>query len=145
MEAQGSGAIVNVTSYVAEEPSALYPTSSAMRAGLPRLVQDPVGRGGPKGIRVNSVMPGFIDSIPQPAERFAQASLRRQGRVEEAAKVIAFLCGEGASYVTGAGDPRGRRARAVGVTGRAEGLRPRGRRRPAGPAGRGARRGRGPS
>jgi NAD(P)-dependent dehydrogenase (short-subunit alcohol dehydrogenase family) len=101
MERQGAGSIVNVTSYVAEEPSALYPTSSAMRAGLHawcKILSDEVG---PRGIRVNSVLPGFIDSIPQPAERYAASSLRRQGRVEEAARVIAFLCGEGASYVTG--------------------------------------------
>lgn len=101
MQAQGHGAIVNVTSYVAQEPSALYPTSSAMRAALhawTKILSDEVG---PKGVRVNNVLPGFIDSIPQPPERYAAASLRRQGRVEEAAKVIAFLCSDAASYVTG--------------------------------------------
>jgi NAD(P)-dependent dehydrogenase (short-subunit alcohol dehydrogenase family) len=101
MERQGSGAIVNVTSYVAEEPSALYPTSSAMRAGLAawvKIVSDEVG---PKGIRINNVLPGFIDSIPQPAERFAGAAIPRQGRAEEVAKTIAFLLGEGAGYITG--------------------------------------------
>ncbi len=100
MERQG-GSIVNVTSYVAEEPSALYPTSSALRAGLAawvKIVSDEVG---PKGIRVNNVLPGFIDSIPQPPERYAGASLRRMGQAEEVAKVIAFLCGDDASYVTG--------------------------------------------
>jgi NAD(P)-dependent dehydrogenase (short-subunit alcohol dehydrogenase family) len=102
MEGQGSGAIVNISSYVAEEPSALYPTSSAMRAGLQawtKILSDEVG---PKGIRVNNVLPGFIDSIPQPPERTAGAALRRQGRVEELARVVAFLCSDAASYVTGA-------------------------------------------
>lgn len=95
------GSIVAVTSYVAQEPSALYPTSSALRAGLHaalKLVADELG---PRGIRVNSVLPGFIDSIPQPPERYAGAALRRQGRAEEAAAAIAFLCSEAASYVTG--------------------------------------------
>jgi NAD(P)-dependent dehydrogenase (short-subunit alcohol dehydrogenase family) len=101
MERQGGGAIVNVTSYVATEPSALYPTSSAMRAGLhawARLAADELG---PKGIRVNSVAPGFIDSIPQPPERTQGASLGRMGRVEEAAAAIAFLLSDAASYITG--------------------------------------------
>jgi NAD(P)-dependent dehydrogenase (short-subunit alcohol dehydrogenase family) len=101
MEAQGGGSVVNISSYVAEEPSALYPTSSVMRAGLAawvKIVSDEVG---PKGIRINNVLPGFIDSIPQPPERYAGASLRRMGRAEEVGRVVAFLCGEGGSYVTG--------------------------------------------
>ena len=101
MEGQASGSIVNISSYVAEEPSALYPTSSAMRAGLQawtKILSDEVG---PRGIRVNNVLPGFIDSIPQPPERTTGAALRRQGRVEELARVVAFLCSDAASYVTG--------------------------------------------
>lgn len=95
------GSIVAVTSYVAQQPSPLYPTSSSLRAGLHgalKLVADELG---PRGIRVNAVLPGFIDSIPQPPERYAGAALGRQGRVEEAAKAIAFLCSEASSYVTG--------------------------------------------
>jgi NAD(P)-dependent dehydrogenase (short-subunit alcohol dehydrogenase family) len=101
MERQGGGSVVNVTSYVAEEPSAIYPTSSSIRAGLAawvKIVSDEVG---PKGIRINNVLPGFIDSIPQPPERYARTPLGRMGRVEEVARTIAFLCSEGAGYITG--------------------------------------------
>lgn len=101
MERQGSGAIVNITSYVAEEPSARYPTSSVLRAGLAawtKIVSDEVGE---KGIRLNNVLPGFVESIPQPPERYAGASLRRMGTVEEVAKTVAFLCSDAAGYVTG--------------------------------------------
>ncbi len=101
MEAQGGGSVVNISSYVAEEPSALYPTSSVMRAGLAAWVKIVSDEMGPKGIRINNVLPGFIDSIPQPPERYAGASLRRMGRAEEVGRVVAFLCGEGGSYVTG--------------------------------------------
>lgn len=101
MERQGAGAVVNISSYVAEEPTATYPTSSALRAALAgwvKIVSDTVG---PSGIRINNVLPGFIDSIDQPPERYAGAALRRMGRVAEAAALVAFLCGDGASYITG--------------------------------------------
>jgi NAD(P)-dependent dehydrogenase (short-subunit alcohol dehydrogenase family) len=101
MERQGGGSIVNVSSYVAEEPSALYPTSSVLRAGLAAWVRIVCDEIGPKGIRINNVLPGFIDSIPQPPERYSGTALGRQGRVAETASVIAFLCGDGASYITG--------------------------------------------
>lgn len=101
MEARGSGAIVNITSYAAVEPQAAYPTSSVFRAGLAawvKLVSDEVGR---KGIRINNVLPGFIDSIPSPPERYAGAAIPRLGTAEEVAKTIAFLLSDGAGYVTG--------------------------------------------
>jgi NAD(P)-dependent dehydrogenase (short-subunit alcohol dehydrogenase family) len=101
MERQGGGSIVNVTSYVAEEPSAIYPTSSAMRAGLAawvKIISDEVA---PKNIRINNVLPGFIDSIPQPPERYARTPLARMGQTSEVAQTIAFLCSEGAGYITG--------------------------------------------
>lgn len=101
MEAQGGGSIVNITSFVAEEPSGRYPTSSVLRAGLAawtKIVSDEVGA---KGIRLNNVLPGFVESIPQPPELYAGASLRRMGTVEEIARTIAFLCSDAAGYITG--------------------------------------------
>ena len=95
------GAVVAITSYVATEPSALYPTSSALRAGLHAWLKLVADEAGPRGVRVNAVAPGFIDSIPQPAERFQAAPLRRQGRAEEVAATVAFLLADGAGYVTG--------------------------------------------
>ena len=95
------GSIVAVTSITAQEPNPLYPTSTAMRAGLHGALKLVAGELGPRGIRVNAVLPGFVDSIPQPPERYAAAALGRIGRVEEAAKAVAFLCSDAASYVTG--------------------------------------------
>lgn len=101
METQGSGAIVNITSYAAQEPQAAYPTSSMMRAGLAgwtKILSDEVG---PKGIRVNNVLPGFIDSLPSPETKVAGAAIRRLGTAEEMAKTIAFLLSDAAGYITG--------------------------------------------
>lgn len=95
------GAIVNITSYVAEEPSALFPTSSAMRAGLHAWVKIVADMVGPRGIRINNVLPGFIDSIPAPSERLEGAAIPRQGSTGEIAATIAFLLSEGAGYITG--------------------------------------------
>lgn len=100
MEATG-GAVVNITSYAAHEPQAPYPTSSALRAALAawvKIVSDEVG---PKGIRVNNLLPGFIDSMPSPPEATAGAAIPRMGRVEEVAQTIAFLLSDAAGYITG--------------------------------------------
>lgn len=100
MEATG-GAVVNITSYAAHEPQAPYPTSSALRAALAawvKIVSDEVG---PKGIRVNNLLPGFIASMPSPPEATAGAAIPRMGRVEEVAKTIAFLLSDAAGYITG--------------------------------------------
>lgn len=101
MERAGGGAIVNITSYVAQEPAARFPTSSAMRAGLHAWLKIVAQDLGPKNIRVNAVMPGFIDSIPQGPEVAEAAALKRFGRVDEIARTIAFLVSEGAGYITG--------------------------------------------
>lgn len=93
--------IVNITSYVAEDPSARFPTSSAMRAALHAWVKLAAESLGPRGIRINSVAPGFIDSIPAAAEVTAGAPLARQGGVDEIAATVAFLMSEGAGYITG--------------------------------------------
>ena len=101
MAAAGGGAIVNITSYVAQEPAARFPTSSAMRAGLHAWVKIVSQDLGPQNIRGNSVLPGFIDSIPQGPEVAEAAALKRFGQVGEIARTIAFLVSEGAGYITG--------------------------------------------
>ena len=98
----GDGAsIVNITSYVAADPSPAFPTSSAMRAALHAWVKLAADQLGTRGIRINNIAPGFIDSIPQPAERLAGAAIPRQGTVAEIAATAAFLLSDAASYITG--------------------------------------------
>ena len=100
MEAQGSGSIVNITTYSAFEPSLMFPTSSVYRVGVSSFAKLYSDRYGPSNIRMNCLLPGFTDSLA--VEKFADtAALKRIARVEEQAKAAAFLLTDDSSYVTG--------------------------------------------
>lgn len=100
MQAQGGGAIVNVTTFAAFEPSPLFPASCVYRAGVSAFTKLYADRYGPDNIRMNCLMPGFTDSLD--VGRFAdQVPLRRIARVEEQARAAAFLLTDESSYVTG--------------------------------------------
>lgn len=101
MEKQGTGAFVTVSSYAAVRPELARPVSSVLRAALGAWTKLHAELGAPKGIRVNAVMPGFVDSYAAPAEVIATIPMQRIGRVAELAKVVAWLASDEASYVTG--------------------------------------------
>src|ERR1700722_3679796 len=100
------GSIVNVTSIsgarVHPFAGAAYSTSKAALAALTREMASDLG---PRGIRVNAISPGEIDTAilsPGTDKIVAQIPLRRLGSPEEVAKAIYFLCSEQSSYVHGA-------------------------------------------
>lgn len=98
---RGAGAIVNISTAWADEPSALFPTSAVARAGLGAFTKLYADRYAAEGIRMNNVLPGWIDSLPGPPERAASVPMRRYGSVQEIAETVAFLLSEGAGYITG--------------------------------------------
>lgn len=98
---QKSGAIINISSFSTFEPDPTFPTSSVFRAGLAAYTKLFADRYAADNIRMNNVLPGFIDSLPESPERRARIPMQRYGTVEEMAAVICFLAGEGAGYITG--------------------------------------------
>lgn len=101
MEAQGGGAIVNISTAWVTQPSAMFPTSTAFRASLTAFTKIFAEDYASKGIRINNVLPGWIDSLPELDERRADVPMGRYGKVEEIAATIAFLLSEEAGYITG--------------------------------------------
>ncbi|WOI46216.1 SDR family oxidoreductase [Acidovorax sp. BLS4] len=101
MQRQGGGAIVNISSAWALEPSALFPASSVMRAGLASFTRIFVDSFSADNVRMNNVLPGWIDSLPVWEERRTAVPLQRYGTVEEVAATVAFLASDGAAYITG--------------------------------------------
>lgn len=100
-ERQGQGAMVNISTYAAREPALEYPLSSAIRAALSSFAKLYAKRYAAAGIRMNNVLPGFIDSFPLDEKVRATIPMARAGRVGEIADTVAFLLSAGAGYITG--------------------------------------------
>src|SRR5262245_42169939 len=100
MQKQRAGTIINISTAWAFEPSASFPTSTVFRAGLAsftKIFADTYAR---DNIRMNNVLPGWIDSLPATEERRASVPLQRYGTSEEVAATVAFLASDGAAYIT---------------------------------------------
>ena len=99
-KAQGGGAIVALSSAWALEPSPDFPMTT-LRAAVSAWIKLYADTYAKDGIRANAVLPGFIDSLPEKAERRAAIPMGRYGTTAELANVVAFLLSDQASYVTG--------------------------------------------
>ena len=101
MVAQGGGAIINISTFAAFEPDPVFPTSGVMRAGLAAFAKLFADHYAKDNLRMNNVLPGFIDSLPEKEEFRARVPMGRYGRVDEIAATVAFLASEGGGYITG--------------------------------------------
>jgi NAD(P)-dependent dehydrogenase (short-subunit alcohol dehydrogenase family) len=100
MKAAGAGSVVNLSSYAALEPESDFPATT-LRAALGAWTKLAADELAPAGIRVNAVLPGFVDSLPEKETRRARIPLGRYARAEEIAAAVAWLVSDQASYVTG--------------------------------------------
>jgi NAD(P)-dependent dehydrogenase (short-subunit alcohol dehydrogenase family) len=101
MLAQGSGAFVNISAFGAVEPSLQFPVSSALRASLGAYARLFARRYASAGIRMNNVLPGFIETYPADQAALAAIPANRLGTADEVARVVGFLGSPEASYLTG--------------------------------------------
>lgn len=98
---QGGGAVVNISSLWALEPSLDAPVSSTLRASLSSFTKLYADRFAADRIRMNCVLAGFVDTHPVP-EKFEKAiPMGRVAKPEEIARVAAFLLSPEAGYITG--------------------------------------------
>lgn len=101
MVAQKAGSIVNISTAWAFEPSAMFPTSAVARAGLAAYTKIFADQYAAENVRMNNVLPGWIDSLPATEERRQSVPMQRYGSSEEIAATVAFLASPGAGYITG--------------------------------------------
>ncbi|RWE34527.1 MAG: SDR family oxidoreductase [Mesorhizobium sp.] len=98
---QKGGAIINISTAWVAEPNAMFPTSAVFRAGLAAYTKIFSNTYAADNVRMNNVLPGWIDSLPATEERRDNVPMQRYGTSEEIAATIAFLASEGAGYITG--------------------------------------------
>ncbi|WP_322866233.1 SDR family oxidoreductase [Aquicoccus sp. G2-2] len=101
MAAGGGGAIINISTFAAFEPDPLFPTSGVFRAGLASFSKLFSDKYAPQNVRMNNVLPGFIDSLPEKADRIERIPMGRYGKVQEVSGLVSYLASDDGAYVTG--------------------------------------------
>lgn len=101
MDTQGGGAFVNISTFSAFEPSPEFPVSSVLRAALGSYTKLYADQFAAKGIRMNTVQPGFVDSYEIDEETRARIPMGRSAQTSEIADTVAYLLSAEASYLTG--------------------------------------------
>ena len=102
------GRIINITSVIALSGNSGQANYAASKAGIIGFTRSLAREVGSRGVTVNAVAPGFIETdmtktlpVEKRAALLEQIALNRLGQAEDVAKVVAFLASEDAAYITG--------------------------------------------
>ena len=101
MRRRSGGSVVLISTFAAFEPRLTYPVSSVIRAALSALVKLYADRYGREGVRINAILPGFLENWDQPDEVLRSIPLGRRGALAEIGETAAFLTSPAAGYITG--------------------------------------------
>ncbi|WP_029061854.1 SDR family oxidoreductase [Labrenzia sp. DG1229] len=101
MAEQGGGTILNISTFATFEPDPTFPTSGVFRAGLASFTKLFSDKFAAQNVRMNNVLPGFIDSLPEKDDRRGRIPMGRYGRSDEVSGLISYLASDEAAYITG--------------------------------------------
>jgi NAD(P)-dependent dehydrogenase (short-subunit alcohol dehydrogenase family) len=98
---QGGGAIVNISTFAAPEPRLIFPVSGTMRMALAAYTKLYADRYARDGIRMNNVLPGFVDNWPLDEANRRTIPMGRATKMSEVAATVAFLISPDGAAITG--------------------------------------------
>ncbi len=101
MKKQKNGSIINISTFATFEPEKSFPTSGVFRSGLAAFAKLYSDQYAKYNVRMNNILPGFIDSLPEKEEFRNRIPLKRYGKVSEISAVVEMLASEGGAYITG--------------------------------------------
>ena len=101
MQKQKNGSIINISTFAIFEPDPSFPTSGVFRSGLAAFTKIYSDKYAKDNIRMNNILPGFIDSLPAKEEFLNRIPLKRYGKVNEISAVVEMLASDGGAYITG--------------------------------------------
>ncbi len=101
MQKENNGSIINISTFAIFEPDSNFPTSGVFRSGLAAFTKIYSDKYAKNNIRMNNILPGFIDSLPAKEEFLKRIPLQRYGKVSEISAVVEMLASEGGAYITG--------------------------------------------
>ena len=101
MQKQKNGSIINISTFAIFEPDYNFPTSGVFRSGLAAFTKLYSDKYAKDNIRMNNILPGFIDSLPEKQEFLKRIPLKRYGKVNEISSVVEMLASDGGAYITG--------------------------------------------